>query len=85
MTLPWSHSELPRQTLAVERVVAYDRPRDGWPKPDVVTEVAYEKLIHALRTTLAAGCLGNRQRCGPVIVPSAELVTAQTSDLGGAA
>jgi thymidylate kinase len=146
MTLPWSHSELPRQTLAIERVmgvpmlllsvferleqeniqycllrdydqldqlvnggevdllvrddqlgqmrsllvqlgfvglpnwghaphhffVAYDQPRDCWLKLDVVTEVAYGKPIHALRTTLAAGCLGNRQRCGPVFVPSPE-------------
>jgi len=83
MTLPWSHNELPRQTLAIERVVAYDQACDGWLKPDVVTEVACGMLIHAPRTTFAAGCLGNRQRCGPAFVPSAELVAAQIADFGG--
>ncbi len=52
--------------------VAYDQTRDCWLKLDVVTEVAYGKPIPALRTTLAAGCLGNRRRCGPVFVPSPE-------------
>ena len=64
--------------------VVYDQTGDCWLKLDVVTEVAHGKPIHALRTTLAAGRLGNRGRCGPVVVPSPELVTAQIVDLGGA-
>ncbi len=41
-----------------------------WIKLDVVTEVAYGKPAHALRTTLADNCLQHRQRSGFVQVPA---------------
>jgi len=57
--------------------IAYDRGSDHWIKLDVVTEVAFGKPIHALRTPLAANCLRNRRRCGAVfgLAPEDELVT----------
>jgi hypothetical protein len=52
--------------------VAYDQKSDGWLKLDVVTEVVYGRPIQALKTPLAASCLGNRQRRGPTFVPAPE-------------
>jgi hypothetical protein len=52
--------------------IAYDTNSDSWYKLDVVTEVAYGFPSHALRTTLARGCLDRRRRRGPVYIPSAE-------------
>lgn len=50
----------------------YDKDADRWLKFDVVTEIAYGKPIHTLRTQLALNCLSNRQRCGAAFSPSAE-------------
>lgn len=57
--------------------VAYNRDSDGWLKLDVVTEVAFGRPIHALRTQLAANCLRNRHHHGLVfgLAPEDELVT----------
>ena len=52
--------------------LAYDTSSDTWHKLDVVTEVAFGFPSHALRTTLAGGCLSRRRRHGPVYIPSAE-------------
>ncbi|MFQ5856326.1 MAG: hypothetical protein ACE5LU_11855 [Anaerolineae bacterium] len=52
--------------------VTYDEGTDLWLKLDVVTEVAYGRPIHSLRTALAANCLNNRRRCGPTFIPSPE-------------
>ena len=52
--------------------VAYDTSSDSWYKLDVVTEVAFGFPSHALRTTLAEGCLKRRLREGPGYVPAAE-------------
>ncbi len=57
--------------------VAYDEASDHWIKFDVVTDVAYGRPVHALRTALASGCLLNRRRRDPTFVlsPEDELVT----------
>jgi hypothetical protein len=52
--------------------LAYDQDTDCWLKLDVVTEIAYGKPSHFLRTTLAANCLSRRKRCKFAFVPSAE-------------
>ncbi len=52
--------------------IGYDESSDQWLKLDVVTEIAYGRPISALRTTLAAHCLLNRQRRGVVFVAGAE-------------
>lgn len=57
--------------------LTYHEETDCWLKLDVVTEVTYGRPVPALKTTLAAACLGNRQRQGPIYVPSpeSELIT----------
>jgi thymidylate kinase len=52
--------------------LAYHKKSDCWLKLDVVTEVAYGKPVHALRTSLADNCLSRRRRCGPTFIPSPE-------------
>ena len=52
--------------------IGYDESSDQWLKLDVVTEIAYGRPISALRTTLAAHCLRNRQHRGVVSVAGAE-------------
>jgi len=52
--------------------VTYVESADAWLKLDVVTELAFGRPVHNLRTDLAAPCLANRQRFGPVFGPPAE-------------
>ena len=51
--------------------VGYDDANDVWLKLDVMTELAYGRPIPALRTDLAADCLANRVRHGPLFAPAA--------------
>ncbi|MBW3541422.1 MAG: hypothetical protein KY476_14235 [Planctomycetes bacterium] len=50
--------------------VAYDAGGDRWLKLDCVTEIAFGRAVHALRTDLATGCLERRRRIGRVWYPS---------------
>jgi thymidylate kinase len=52
--------------------IGYDESTDSWIKLDVLTELAYGRPVPALRTDLAAQCLGQRVRRGPVFVLAAE-------------
>ena len=52
--------------------IGYDENSDSWIKLDIVTELAYGRPIPSLRTELAAQCLNNRVRRGPVFVLAAE-------------
>lgn len=52
--------------------ITYNADSDRWLKLDVVTEVAYGRRSHALRTALADHCLANRRRHGSVFIPSPE-------------
>ncbi len=50
----------------------YAEASDVWLKCDVVTEVAYGRPVHALRTDLGTACLAHRRRTGHTFGPSAE-------------
>lgn len=50
----------------------YAEASDVWFKCDVVTEVAYGRPVHALRTDLGTACLAHRRRAGQTFGPSAE-------------
>lgn len=52
--------------------LAYDQDSDTWLKLDVVTEIAYGRPVHALRTSLGIECLRSRRVAGPVFIPSPE-------------
>lgn len=51
---------------------AYDQSTGCWIKLDVVTEIAYGKRNHALRTDLAINCLNNRTYYRGIFIPSPE-------------
>jgi thymidylate kinase len=61
----WGHA--PHQFF-----VNYDEAVDAWLKCDVVTQVAYGRPVHNLRTNLGEACLANRQRVGHAFAPSPE-------------
>jgi hypothetical protein len=52
--------------------IAYDKIGRCWIKLDVVTEIAYGKRNHALRTDLASNCLNNRKHDKGIFIPSPE-------------
>jgi thymidylate kinase len=52
--------------------IAYDKGSECWIKLDVVTEIAYGKRNHALRTELAINCLNNRKHHAGIFIPSPE-------------
>jgi hypothetical protein len=52
--------------------VLYQPACDAWLKLDVVTEIAFGRPVHNLRTDLGARVLDGRRRVGPVFAPSAE-------------
>lgn len=57
--------------------ISYDSKSDSWLKFDVVTEIAYGRSAHNLRTSLAENCLNHRYFNGKtyVLSPEDELVT----------
>jgi len=63
--------------------IHYDEAVDRWVKADVVTEVAFGRPVHSLRSTLAGACLERRRRVGPVWGPGPEdeLVTLLLHEL----
>ncbi|MEQ1760653.1 MAG: hypothetical protein ABL986_20275 [Vicinamibacterales bacterium] len=52
--------------------IRYDPVEDSWLKCDVVTEVAFGRPVHNLRTTLGASCLAGRRRVGATYAPGVE-------------
>jgi thymidylate kinase len=52
--------------------IIYDQTSDGWLKLDMTTEIAFGRPVKNLSTDLAANCIRNRRRMGPVYVPMPE-------------
>jgi hypothetical protein len=50
----------------------YDEAAGTWLKCDVVTEAAFGRPVHHLRTGLGTECLANRRPVGPTFAPSPE-------------